>query len=65
MIGHAEVVVDAVEIDDLNPLPRGGSHDGHVQRNLRLSGTVISDENDDFFHSCLLIRPRRDIILSL
>ena len=65
MIGHAEVVVDAVKVDDLNPLPLRGGHNGHVQRNLRLSGAVVSDENDDFFHSCLLVHPRRDTVLLL
>ena len=63
MIRHAEVVVDAVEVDDLNPLSLRRGQKSHVQGDLRLSGAVVSDENNDFFHICLLTRPSDGSIL--
>gem|GEM_PF-5536139 len=50
MIRHAEIIIDAIQIDDLGLFAFRCRQNSQIQRNLGFSGTVVPDEDDHLFH---------------
>ena len=51
VVGHPEIVVYPVEVDDLRALALRGREHGHVHGDLGLAGAVVAYEYDDLFHA--------------
>ena len=57
MIRHAEIIIDAIQVNDLGFFAFRCSQDSQIQRDLGFSGTVVPDENDHLFHKKILSGP--------